>query len=373
MTLTLSEAASEDVLLWTSASHTTKAPFDPGSDSTITWQAGASIPATIWVGDIQGSLKVGDISFTLSETDPGDGGGSVPVVSHSTTKPATAVKVSIIAETNPNGAVLGPNGRHRGLTRNWLVGQMVGLDAVVEAPAEWLPDISYFWDVPGNAYQSYDVKYSGENAPTSAVASQLTSDTDYTLLPEIAFYWESLDASGDAFDPRTVALSVNVQSSTISSSTSFNVYSPHFNLSSMYVGQATVFVPKPTGLADLQFSHKEGQDWDKHGMELTGSVTQPSGFPTGGSWNFVQMAEAGLGYTSVNGQSFVGSTNNVLGLDRVYPSAFLGRKFARIHDHGGWHPSVSDRERSQNGRGRSGGAASNHSILYTRHSMRECT
>ena len=313
LTLTLSADAASDVVLWTSDTHTTKVQFDAGSATTITWSAGANIPSTIWVGAIHGSSAVGDISFTLQESDPGAGGGPPVVSAPSTTKPATAIRIEINSDNDPNPGE--PTGDITGKTRDWLVGQYAEMTATVDAPAALTAGgISYSWTVPGQAYYDYYVGPPTEIVPQDGQPIELTTRNG-KLEKEIEFFWGSVSHPPDSDE---VSVSATFGRSSYSASTTYNVYSPWVYSDKVVMAPPGINSAGTTmGLQAIPGLKLDGQDV---GISATNSIGMPEGFVGTGTWYYVQLVLADNEVaTDRNGGQHYGHWFGRSGLDNTYP------------------------------------------------------
>src|SRR5205807_10013538 len=124
-------------------------------------------------------------------------------------------------------------------TRDWLVGQMVDLTAVISGPAHVADNATFNWTPPGNILRDYAI------GATSAVAVPVTNDdggygstashqeprTGYHM-SQIRYFWVSTTATPPGPDEDTVMVAVsglvigNAINLGASVATKFNVFSP---------------------------------------------------------------------------------------------------------------------------------------------------
>ena len=325
ITLSTTSTAAGEVDVWNSAIPTPgSTPLiggpagDSNNTSSVTWTVGSdTIPTTLYVGATAGSQTVGDITFTLTVTPPGATTG----VSAST-QPATAVKIDLLTQNVPNGGNVGDN--WAGKTENWLVGQMVNLQASVEAPAAWKNNLSYTWSVPGNSQQAYSLTTGG----SSASITPMSQSGQYgTLTQQVQFFWDSTSANTDTDQ---VGLTVgNINGQSFSSSTTFDVSAP--------IVQPTNLVPitgnvqlgiAPVGIPSLGIL---AGDWileagtgSPQAFNLSASVNLPNGFTADANtaWTFLQTLDTN-DIISQNNIYYTWSFNGPNYLDTRFPPATI--------------------------------------------------
>jgi hypothetical protein len=328
VTLSLSSAAQSDVVLWTTE-HPEGAEdaFDLGAGDSVTWQAGDAIPS-IWVGAIKGSAKVGDIYFTLSETDPGTGGGP-PVASQNTTKPATAIRIFISDATGADLSVA---------TQHYTVGQVANLQAIIEGPAS-LPVLSYQWTVPGNVLAGWhEDAVPPVTGPMDAYPIPLSSDDlglpfpTGTSMRNVRFFWVSA-AGGAGAQPDSetddVKLRVNVSGPggtlTLTTDASFQVSEPAVDsvfkttAPSATSDGAILTVGLPPTFIPIQPVPNHANQYIP-GTVVTGNLWEAAvdDGGVGGNWKFLSLIQASnykLSPTAITEEKYPG----VLGLDGVDP------------------------------------------------------
>jgi autotransporter-associated beta strand protein len=293
ITLTLLGDAASDVVLWNSAT-----PTGPGNQismttaTTIVWNTLAAIPSSIYVGAIHGSQAVNDIYFTVKESVPANGSAPPEVSDSPPSNAATAVKVSIDLLSNPNGA----DGDITGWDPEWLVGQMVDLEADIQAPPGWaIPNLEDFqWTVPGNVARAYEISTDGAKIEP-LLQDQGTAEDEYTgtgtQKQEIKFFWESISSVGGGPDSDPVSLTANVDGNSFAASTDFQVYSATFDNPRVSVGSPQLINQSGPDITLAMNSAPSSLSYG-YGMYIQGSVTLPDAFTTGGfssgSWEYVQ-------------------------------------------------------------------------------------
>jgi hypothetical protein len=284
-----------------------------GQTSQQSWTIGTNtIPTTLYVGATQGSTTVGDIQFTLTISNPGVSG-----VASATTLPATAVKIKIVAENDPNNA--GIQGQNIvGQTNNWLVGQNAILVTDVSAPPAWLTNPTYQWSIPRNALFQYE--NNGTNAQSVALAPTNLpggeeSATTGTSASQVEFFWVSIQSAAPGPDTDPVSLQVGGidGSLTFTVSTTFNVYAPTINITPTQGAvnnfqNNTVFAYGPNAL---------GQSG---GMNLSTTVGLPALFNGETAyWNYLQTVTFNRSEVTVQGNTLNSPANGKTGLDTTYP------------------------------------------------------
>ncbi len=286
--ITLSTSAPNEVDVWNSddpQSVDTPLLGGSGQTSSVTWTVGTdTIPSTLWVGATQGSASLGDIVFTLAIMAPGS---STPVTQAST-QPATAVKVQIIAENDPNNAGIQGNDI-AGQTNNWMVGQMVELQAQVQGPAAWLNNLKYNWSVPGNTLMEWN--QSGSTASNVPLQANFATNNTGTQDQSIQFFWLTTGGDFGSATNQQIGIRVTLGNGTVASqSTTFKVYSPTASIVSAapYFGAFQVDVPT---------SQIDAVDVTPHATFISDifqsvSVQQPSVFAQAGNWSYLQMVKA---------------------------------------------------------------------------------
>jgi hypothetical protein len=259
-------------------------PDDPGG-SRYTWDGDASqVPDSIWLEVKAGSQSVDDMLCELSTDDNGD--APPPVQQRN-----TAVNVHINLSGNPNG---GPSGDVKNKSIDWLIGQMTDLSATVDAPAAWLQNTTYSWDIPGHVLRQYLI------SDTNGTAYPLTANDggvwgngpSGTQLSQVTYFWASTDA---ASDDRTVSLHIgNVDGKSYDVQTKFKVYEPTTTMQTTYEGKNAAL----QGGAGMQLTARKTQNVPdrrangdlRAGIEITSSVSLPNAFTQTGSWTYLQTA-----------------------------------------------------------------------------------
>lgn len=223
--LTLTTTASDKVDVWTSSSPgSSQRPVIGAADDSQQWVVGrGTLPTTLYVGLRNSSQAVGDITLSILAQMPGVPLTSptptpIPSPAPASTNPATGVTVKVIALSDPNGVgILDKN--VAGNTQDWLVGQYVDLDAQVAAPAGFVADPVFQWDVPGDTLVDYVVDTTAGTATTTALNSHTGLGSH-----RVKFFWVSASVPGP--DQRQVTAHAVINATDYNSSTTFNVYSP---------------------------------------------------------------------------------------------------------------------------------------------------
>lgn len=294
--VTLSTSAADKVDVWDNNSPSdSDTPILGGGTSSVSWTVGTdTIPTTLWVGATQASTIVGDIGFTLAASV---GATTLP----SATTQGTAVKIIIQTLNAPNE---GQNGDDwAGQTEDWLVGQMVDLEAGVQAPVAWLNAMNLFpftWSVDGNVLYSYGLQLgAGSDFGDYSSVGTVGLQPDYfdgstfsgTADSEIRFFWVATSSSGAV--PEHVKLTVdNIGGHRCSTETTFNVETPIVDLHAQGNGNPGVGIPIGAGLTLALMANANGGD----AITISASVTMPEGFTSSGTWAFLQMVCDGSSY-----------------------------------------------------------------------------
>jgi hypothetical protein len=204
--VTLTTSAANEVDVWNSANPGTgDTPLLGGSGQTSssTWTVGTdTIPSTLYVGATAGSGTVGDITFTLAIDPPSGGTGP-----SATTQPATAVRVEIVAENDPNNTgILNQDISNPANPIPWLVGQTAELMVDIQAPLAWINSASYQWSIPGSALFFYNpTQTSATMTQSSATTTPLAplnipggdeSPSIGTSQSEVQFFWVYTNPAG---------------------------------------------------------------------------------------------------------------------------------------------------------------------------------
>ena len=288
--------------------------------SEITWTQGVSEDApsgitTLWVEGISGSASINDISFVIYDSDAGcgadgtasdptlpqyDGDGVTPTYATTSlsgdTNGATEMDVEIDLAENPNG---GPSGNISGDSSevvNWLVGQMVTVDAVVHAPSSMLNGVQYQWTTPpGNVLERWVTdSTSATPVPISdddggAFNAALGEPGIHTGLKQetLQFFWVSTSTGSSLFpDLDNVTLRVTIPGEeAFDASASFNVFAPLVSSQSISIGTPGFLVTKNMGLF-TGTTDVAGQDV---GMALQAKVSMPHSFSGQGVFNILQL------------------------------------------------------------------------------------
>ncbi|HZL35622.1 MAG TPA: hypothetical protein VFC78_09960 [Tepidisphaeraceae bacterium] len=221
LNLTIGTTDATDDYLWSSNSPVSgSTPTLGGSTTSFNLPEDATQSSVeYWVGAINGNTTANVLQFTLAGTvtsSPQLPPGTQPVpTTQAASNKLSDGGVQIISKNDPNADKIGPD--VTGKTRDWLVGQLVDLTAVVTAPTVAGKKLKYHWDVPGYALRSFstDPKTGGsvalaDNNPGSAVGSSGTGITQ----SEIKFFWvytayDPASPGGAGPDPDTVGLKVS--------------------------------------------------------------------------------------------------------------------------------------------------------------------
>ena len=221
--LTLSTSEPDDVDVWDTPNPSSgDAPlFGGGGADSISWTSGSgTIPTTLYVGAIQPSQAVGDLTFTLSALLPG--AASATSQPTSTTSDASAAEVKIFGTFGSNNSVDITGNKQQSV----IVGEGVQLVATV-LPAGLNP--SFNWTVPGNRVSGYNA-----NNTTGAVVNTIQGDSQKQGL---TFYW--VDGSPTGAD-EDVKLTVTVAGQQMKVDTDFTVFKPSVQFVGTAVQQPTI-------------------------------------------------------------------------------------------------------------------------------------
>ena len=272
-TVTLHATNSGILKLWT-GNTTSATAISWGDDGSVTWTIGSTTnppPSELWVGATAGSTTIGDIKFSLSDSEAADGGTFAPAAT-ATSQSATAVRVSVDALTNPNGDAMAPNGDVTGLSRNWLIGQAADLAVDIQEPSVWklTRPASVEWSIPGDAVYAYNLGLN--RAETMALGADNGNQGRAsnkgkvgTSQAEVQWVWESTSTTAPSFDFAAVSATVQIAGLTVVTGTTFDVYSPVASWSEK-LGSVGITARNQFGLIG---SVKIGV---LHGNNMTGSV-----------------------------------------------------------------------------------------------------
>jgi len=309
-TLTDSQPGEADV--WTSS--------NPGSGTqpilgmvngtatgSITWTYGVStLPSSpLWVGGLAGSATVGDIVFSLSDSDAGASPAPAhPTTNSASTRPATNVAVTITSYNNPNDVGQPASLDVTGKTRDWLVGQMVDLKVNVAGPFPFmnvLPVVNPDWTAPGNVLYNY--VDNDQSATTTDLAVNNTNLGNGTFSnvgtkqAEVRFFWVD-DADGENYETQQVSVSGVLLGKAFTASTTFSVEEPISSLDATEQGNTALYDPSQnpgklgiwgTQLGDQRTTIGGTPHTPTNGIQITGSVQVPTGFAVG-QWKVIQLA-----------------------------------------------------------------------------------
>jgi len=370
-TLTLSESQDTEADVWaTSNPGPTDTPLIGDVNGTyvpsITWTYGTNtLPSTtLWVAGTGGSASMNDIDFTLGASDAhATSAPAHPTTKSSATQPTQDVTLRILSLNNPNDPESPDELDVTGKTRNWLIGQMVDLEAELVGPPSLTKYATFQWNTPpGNAARLYV-----PSAPSLVVP--ITDDDGgalgglgrevHTGITQSAldFFWISTTASPGSYDTDQVTVSIPLQSDEVgflfSSGVTFHVYTPTYTTKLDHVGIVGFALhpatSRPTRVGLIPTGTQVG------GIGLTATVATPGG-PGGtlgfepGEFTFIQLEKvnrlrttnhAGVLASDIHSQEPIGTY--VLDNSFPYPSDWGVDPFD-APDQKGWMTEVDSEE-----------------------------
>ncbi len=285
-TVVLSATNSAIVDLWSKSPDGVYHQVPWGTGGVKIWTVGTdAIPDTLYVGVTGGSTRLGDVQFTLFDQQPATA-GVLPPIASAISEPATAVRLKMILNDDPNGDHLADTDISNEENR-WLVGQIVDASAVVEAPAGLLVGAGYSWAVPdpGVAYHSYSayVKAAQSTSLQPDDGADVMDEHTGTNQRRIYFYWLQKTGPAAGYKTENLGLQVTLANGVvIKAGSAFDLDSP-FVESSAAIGTARVTAG---GSSFGLFSTGAGS----YGLTINANVTEP--WYNSGIWNFVQLVRS---------------------------------------------------------------------------------
>jgi hypothetical protein len=327
-TVTLTVTRPDIIRVWDTATPgADDEPIIDASDSGYTWtnSTNGNVPSELYVGTTDGSSVMGDISFTLTDSDLDsavsgslDSPASQPATMNSrNSNSGQADRVYLQSFNNPNNA---PNpGDWSNQTEDWIIGQEVDLTAIVVGPAKAAGNLQFRWAISGSPLYSYEVDLGGGVTTPLAPENRFGTGTERG---EIAFFWPNVAVGGEQ---NTVALTVSsptLQAGLVSQTT-FDVDIPPHSLVESSLGQMGLTQKKGlpyvglTNAPPYPAAQNVGIVFD--GWVNTGSIDDNYSQDLG-EWNLVQTLS---GYNSWVAPSLrqQTTTGGTVELDTNYPKA----------------------------------------------------
>jgi hypothetical protein len=269
-------------------------------------EGSGTMPRMAYVIPTKGSDSIGQVRFSGtdddSETDNTDESNGI-----------TPITVAIVPVTDPNGSGLSNwafNAKTNNQPLNWLVGQMVDVDAELLGPRGFvtgIPGLTYHWTIPSgdNVLERYIV------GPTSAQKIAVSNDDggaySHIAGPEdlgvhtgltqkrLQFFWVTMPSA----NPDTLSVDVSgipFDGGQMPALAKFNVVSPTVNA---VLGLGSPGSPAIPGIpawnnVGLYTGYATGatnaSDPTQGGAVYSAQVTVPSGFASG-TFNFLQLVK----------------------------------------------------------------------------------
>ena len=172
------------------------------------------------------------------------------------------------------------------------------------------------WDIPDKSFRDYVVVFSDIDSATSGILTPFDKTETYCKEKDIYFYWSTSGAK-----PPNVGFEVLVGSEPFghTSSTATMLVEKVDSRLTTKTGENKVAVlppPFPEVQAFGFFSKAVGGD--KYGIDYTGSVTTPSGWPAG-KWNWVQLVKSHREFHNTTGTHTGMGDGTTSKLDTFYP------------------------------------------------------
>jgi Fibronectin type III domain len=319
-TVTLS--SSGGIQFWLNQNHT---GFLGGGK---TWVVGQDeIPQKVYVEAISGSSNVDDVLVTLADDDssatvnPPDHAtkNSTPTTTGPASSPYRATNVGIRI-LSLNGNIAQPDQEPTGHTQNWLIGQLADLLVSIDAPAIWVEQPSYSWNIPGRTLLDYQPN-STQPIEVPLAAHTWTGSVDALGNPidigtserQVEFFWTSVDTSSPENQKVTIQVS-NIGGHSYTAETTFKLYAP--SVTAEVATDHVVLSNSPSGFVLMAGLGRA--NGGKEALELSASVSVPQVFTSQGTWTFLQTVTTNEQIHS-NGKSYSNPHNGSKVLDYSFP------------------------------------------------------